>query len=121
MRILTPDRLLSLAEAAVSAPSADNHHMFRLQAQGDSLHSLGTRELLDAEPGRRVLSLISIFQTALLMLVIYGTLEATHHLLGWPVPYAAYRLDYLPQFGVLAVFLEKETWTIASARLAIHY
>ena len=25
------------------------------------------------------------------------------------------------EFGVLAVFLERETWTIASARLAIHY
>lgn len=25
------------------------------------------------------------------------------------------------EFGVLAVFLERETWTVASARLAIHY
>ena len=25
------------------------------------------------------------------------------------------------EFGVLAVFLEDDTWTIASARLAIHY
>lgn len=49
-----------------------------------------------------VLSAISIFQTVLLMLVIYGTLEASHSYLGWTVPHAAYRLDYLPQFGVLA-------------------
>ena len=50
-----------------------------------------------------VLSFISIFQTALLMLVIYGTFEVVHYSLDASLPYSAYRLDYLPQFGVLAV------------------
>jgi hypothetical protein len=50
-----------------------------------------------------VLSFITILQTLLLMGCIYGTLEVFGWYFGWSVPFADYRLDYLPQFGVLAV------------------
>lgn len=60
MNLLTPDRLLSLAAAAVAAPSADNEHVFRLAAQGDRLLLWATPELAHAERARRILGLISI-------------------------------------------------------------
>jgi ABC transport system ATP-binding/permease protein len=48
-----------------------------------------------------VLSVISAVQTFLFMLVIYGVLAGLHALLGSDMPPAVYRLDYLPQYGVL--------------------
>src|SRR5262249_38524558 len=48
-----------------------------------------------------VLSLISAVQTLLFMLVIYGTLAGLHAVFDIDLPPARYRLDYLPQYGVL--------------------
>jgi len=50
-----------------------------------------------------VLGLITALQTLVLLAAIYGTLEFLHAQFGDPLPHHAYRLDYLPQFGVLAV------------------
>jgi hypothetical protein len=50
-----------------------------------------------------VLSFLSAVQVLLVMLVIYGTLETLHLVVGWQVPPTLYRLDYLSQFGVLVV------------------
>ena len=47
-----------------------------------------------------VLSVLSAIQTLLFMLVLYGVLEVLH-LFGHQAPPAVYRLDYVPQFGVL--------------------
>lgn len=60
MDLLRPDRLLSLAAAAVAAPSADNEHVFRLAAQGDRLLLWATPDLANAERARRILGLISV-------------------------------------------------------------
>jgi len=59
-KTLTPDRISSLAAAAVAAPSADNRHVFRLEADGDSLRVLPIPELVNAPQNRRILGLISI-------------------------------------------------------------
>jgi ABC-type transport system involved in multi-copper enzyme maturation permease subunit len=37
------------------------------------------------------------------MVCIYGVLEFCAWQFGWPAPFDGYRLDYLPQFGVLAI------------------
>ena len=58
--LLTPQRLSSLAAAAVAAPSADNRHVFRLEAGADSMRLLGTPEFLQAAQNRRILGLLSI-------------------------------------------------------------
>ena len=60
LSVLSPARLRSLEAAAVAAPSADNRHMFRLEADGDTLRLVATSELLGAPLGRRILGLISI-------------------------------------------------------------
>jgi hypothetical protein len=60
MAALTTQRLQVLAAAATAAPSADNRHVFRLEARGDSLHLIATRDWPNAPPGRRILGLISI-------------------------------------------------------------
>jgi hypothetical protein len=60
LTILTPERLRSLAAAAVAAPSADNRHVFWLQVQGDNLTVSARPELQTAPIGRRTLGLISI-------------------------------------------------------------
>lgn len=59
MSLLTPERLRSLAAAAVAAPSADNQHVIRLAARGNGLQLIATQELLDASASRRILGLIS--------------------------------------------------------------
>jgi ABC-type multidrug transport system ATPase subunit len=48
-----------------------------------------------------VLSVLSAVQVFLLMLVIYAVLEGCARIFGLAVPPAVYRLDYLPQYGVL--------------------
>jgi ABC-type multidrug transport system ATPase subunit len=48
-----------------------------------------------------VLTVISAVQTLLMMLLIYGVMEALHALWGLEVPPAEYRLGYVEQFGVL--------------------
>jgi ABC-type multidrug transport system ATPase subunit len=50
-----------------------------------------------------VLGIISAVQTLLFLLVIYGALAILHAVLGFDVPPAPYRLDYLPQYAVLLV------------------
>src|SRR5262249_55569989 len=50
-----------------------------------------------------VLSVITIFQTLLLMLFVFGTLEVVHAYLDLGHPDPHYHLAYLPQFGVLAL------------------
>jgi ABC transport system ATP-binding/permease protein len=50
-----------------------------------------------------VLGLISAVQTLLLMAVIYGALTLLHEYFGHDLPHPAYRLDYLPQYGVLVL------------------
>jgi hypothetical protein len=59
MSLLTPERLSALAAAAVAAPSADNHHVIRLAAQGDRLQLLADPELIRASRMRRILGLVS--------------------------------------------------------------
>jgi hypothetical protein len=48
-----------------------------------------------------VLTLVSAVQTFLLMGLVYGGLALLHELYGDPMPFAGYRLDYGPQYGVL--------------------
>lgn len=74
MSTLTPERLRSLAKAAVAAPSADNQSMFRLLADGDTLNLIATPELLNAPAGRQVLSLISLGAVAENLLLRAGKL-----------------------------------------------
>lgn len=50
-----------------------------------------------------VLSALTAMQTFLLMLVIYGTLEVCRVIFGHEVPFPAYRLALVPQFGVLVL------------------
>jgi hypothetical protein len=50
-----------------------------------------------------VLSIISSVQVVLTMAIIYGGLEIMHLWKGHDVPAPIYRLDYLPQFGVLVL------------------
>ena len=50
-----------------------------------------------------ILSLLTAFQTLLLILVIYGTLELFGLTLGHETPHPEYRLDYLSQYGVLVL------------------
>jgi hypothetical protein len=81
---LTPERISSLAEAAIAAPSADNRHVFRIEAKGDSLRLLGTTEFMSAPMSRRVLGLISIGAVAENLMVRAARLglllEPTWHL-----------------------------------------
>lgn len=60
LRILTADRVNALAEAANAAPSADNHHVFRLDCLNDCLRLWPTDELSNAASTRRVLGLLSV-------------------------------------------------------------
>jgi ABC-type multidrug transport system ATPase subunit len=48
-----------------------------------------------------VLTLASALQTFVLLAMVYGGLALAHAVRGDPMPYADYRLDYLPQYGVL--------------------
>jgi hypothetical protein len=50
-----------------------------------------------------VLSILSAAQTALLLLVVFGTLALLHAALGHAVPYPDYMLDYVQQYGVLVL------------------
>jgi ABC-type multidrug transport system ATPase subunit len=51
-----------------------------------------------------ILSLITAVQSLLLMALLYGALEGLHHIdPAYQVPPEQYRLDYLAQFGVLAL------------------
>ncbi len=51
-----------------------------------------------------LLSLVTLIQSLLLMAILYGALEAMHHYdETYQVPPALYCLDYVGQFGVLAV------------------
>jgi len=50
-----------------------------------------------------VLSIISAVQVVLTMAIIYGGLEIMHLWKGHDVPAPLYRLDYLPQFGILVL------------------
>ena len=51
-----------------------------------------------------LLSLVTLIQSLLLMAILYGALEAMHYFNGnYQVPPAIYCLDYVGQFGVLAV------------------
>jgi ABC-type multidrug transport system ATPase subunit len=50
-----------------------------------------------------VLSIVSAVQALLVMLAIYGVLQLFHVIGGDQVPYAGYRLAYVPQFGVLVL------------------
>jgi hypothetical protein len=49
------------------------------------------------------LSLLSAFQTLLLMIIVYGVLAFFHWKYAQAMPYPEYRLDYLPQYGVLVL------------------
>ena len=60
MPALSKTQFDSLAAAAVAAPSADNKHVFRLQASDDGLRLLATADFLQADASRRVLGLISL-------------------------------------------------------------
>jgi hypothetical protein len=57
---LTPERLQSLAAAAIAAPSADNHHVFWLEGKGDELDLVAAPAFVSAPLNRRILGLISI-------------------------------------------------------------
>jgi hypothetical protein len=50
-----------------------------------------------------VLSVISAVQTLLLMVILFGTLEALHRFAGHDAPPLLYRLDYLSMYGVLVL------------------
>jgi ABC-type multidrug transport system ATPase subunit len=50
-----------------------------------------------------VLTVISAVQTLIMMLVVYGVLALLQATLGWKGPAPVYRLDYLPQYGVLVL------------------
>jgi ABC-type multidrug transport system ATPase subunit len=50
-----------------------------------------------------VLSILSAAQTLSLMVMVYGVMYLFHWLRRSPMPYADYRLDYLPQYGVLVL------------------
>jgi ABC-type multidrug transport system ATPase subunit len=50
-----------------------------------------------------VLSIVSAVQTLLMMVLIYGVLEALHATLGLSIPPSHYRLEYVEQFGVLVL------------------
>jgi ABC-type multidrug transport system ATPase subunit len=50
-----------------------------------------------------VLSFLSAIQVFLVMLVVYGLLEAAHRVFGWDVPPVQYRLGYAEQLGVLVL------------------
>lgn len=52
--------LRSLAAAAIAAPSADNHHVFRIAAEHTTISLLAAPELAEAPKGRRILAQISI-------------------------------------------------------------
>lgn len=60
MTLLTPEVLASLLEAAVAAPSADNHHAWRWQVSADRLQIVAQPEPVDAIAGRRILFLLSL-------------------------------------------------------------
>jgi len=50
-----------------------------------------------------VLNILSAAQAGLLMFVVYGVLALLHVTLGQSLPPPEYMLDYLPQFGVMAL------------------
>jgi ABC-type multidrug transport system ATPase subunit len=50
-----------------------------------------------------VLSFVSAVQTLIMMVLIYGVLEALHATLGLALPPSQYRLEYVEQFGVLVL------------------
>jgi hypothetical protein len=50
-----------------------------------------------------LLSVITIFQVVILMVMVYGVLGLLGSWLGQQVPEPSYMLQYVPQFGVLAV------------------
>ena len=60
MATLTSKQFESLAAAALAAPSADNRHVFRLEATAHGLCMLGTEDFLNAPSSRRILGLISL-------------------------------------------------------------
>jgi len=50
-----------------------------------------------------VLGVLSALQTLLLMAMVYGVMWVLHWAHGDSMPYPDYRLDYLPQYGVLVL------------------
>lgn len=56
---MSPERLLQLAGAAVAAPTADNHHVFRLTHLEDRLSLRSIPEYAESTPGRRILAQVS--------------------------------------------------------------
>jgi ABC-type multidrug transport system ATPase subunit len=50
-----------------------------------------------------ILTIVSAFQTLLLMGIIYGGLMLMHLVRGDAMPHAGYQLAYLPQYGVLVL------------------
>jgi hypothetical protein len=56
---MTPECLLQLAAAAVAAPTADNHHVFRLEPMEGGLSLRALPEYAQSTPGRRILAQIS--------------------------------------------------------------
>jgi hypothetical protein len=60
MTALSRSRLESLAAAALAAPSADNRHVFRIEASATGLRLLATDEFRRSMGSRRILGLISL-------------------------------------------------------------
>jgi ABC-type multidrug transport system ATPase subunit len=50
-----------------------------------------------------VLTVITALQALMLLVLVYGIMELLHLWLGWEMPWPAYQLDYVAQFGVLVV------------------
>lgn len=73
--LLSPAELQAVLKAAVSAPSADNHHAWKLRVEGDRL-SLRTARLAQEGSTRRQLSRISLGAVAECMVIA----ASRHHI-----------------------------------------
>jgi hypothetical protein len=60
MHVPTQEQFALLVAAAIAAPSADNRHVFRIEAQPRGFCMLATEDFLQANFSRRILGLISI-------------------------------------------------------------
>jgi hypothetical protein len=84
--VLSPSDRLSIARAAVLAPSADNRHCFALQASGERILLFGNDAYLSAPFHRKILGLISFGAVAENMRVRAASLGYQTHFTWLPDP-----------------------------------